>query len=140
MKTLGRALILSLVIAGVALAAAAQGYEPPTQANHKDVYCSGFVASSRLPADLRIAMAEDRVGGVLYSQYDYIYLSRGRNGGVSVGQRYQVVRPVNDPNPVQAFDRQQPIFKAIGQLYMDLGWVEVTQVHETTATAMVQEA
>ena len=140
MRMLGRVLILSLLVAGLSLAVAAQGYEPPTQANHKDVYCSGFVASSPLPANLRIVMAEDRVGGVLYSQYDYIYLSQGRNGGGSVGQRYQVVRPVNDPNPVQAFDRQQPIFKAIGQLYMDLGWVEVTQVHETTATALVQEA
>ena len=140
MRMLGRVIILSLLVVGLSLAAAAQGYEPPTQANHKDVYCSGFVASSPLPANLRIVMAEDAVGGVMYSQYDYIYLSQGRNGGVSLGQRYQVVRPVNDPNPVQAFDRQQPIFKAIGQLYMDLGWVEVTGVHETTATALVQEA
>lgn len=140
MEKLARVLILSLLVAGVALTAAAQGYEPPTQANHKDIYCSGFVSSSRLPANLRIVMAEDAVGRIVYSQYDYIYLSQGRNGGVSVGQRYLVVRPMNDPNPVQAFDRQQPIFKAIGQLYHDVGSVEVTAVGETVATALVLEA
>lgn len=141
MKTLGRAALLSLLVVGlVPLVGAGQGYEPPSRANPKDVYCSGFVASSPLPANLRIVMAEDAVGGVTYSQYDYIYLSHGANGGVSVGQRYSVVRPVNDPNPIQAFDGQNAIWKTLGQHYMDLGWVEVTGVHPTTATALVQLA
>jgi len=137
---LGRVLILSLLLAAASLPAAAQAYEPPTMANHKDVYCSGFVSSSSLPASLRIVMAEDAVGRVTYSQNDYIYLSQGQNGGLSVGTRYLVVRPVNDPNPVEAFKRQNAILKAIGRLYLDLGWVQVTGVHPTTATALVGEA
>lgn len=140
MKTLGRAALLSLLVAGLVIAAAAQGYEPPSRANPKDVYCSGFVASSPLPANLRIAMAEDAVGRISYSQYDYVYLSQGSNGGVSMGQRYSVVRPLNDPYAVQAFSGQARIMRRMGQLYQDIGLLEVTGVHATTATALVLQA
>ena len=140
MKTLGRALTTILLVLGGWQAAATQGYEPPRRANHKDVYCSGFVAATPVPADLRIVMALDAVGRIIYSQYDYIYLSHGRNGSVQEGARYLVVRPVNDPDPVEAFQNQQAIFRAMGQLYQDLGSVEVKAVHETTATAQVLEA
>ncbi|MFQ5723457.1 MAG: OmpA family protein [Terriglobia bacterium] len=140
MKTLGRALTMTLLVLGGWQAAAAQGYEPPRRANHKDVYCSGFVAATPVPADLRIVMALDAVGRIIYSQYDYVYLSHGRNGEVQEGARYLVVRPVNDPDPVEAFQNQQAIFHAMGQLYQDLGTLEVKTVHETTATAQVLEA
>lgn len=141
MRKLGLAVVVSLLAFGLApRSGSAQSYEAPERANPKDVYCSGFVAASPLPADLRIVMGEDAVGRIVYSQYDYIYLSHGRNGGVNVGQRYMVVRPVNEPNPVQAFQNQRAMWKTLGQYYLDIGWVEVTSVHETTSTALVTHA
>ncbi|MFQ5778573.1 MAG: OmpA family protein [Terriglobia bacterium] len=143
MKRLREALIVSLLVLGVSLAGLAQEYEPPTQANSKDIYCSGFVASTPLPSNLRIVMAEDALGRIVYSQYDYVYLGQGGNGGVQEGQRYLVVRPVNDPDPIDAFGpfrKQTSILKRIGRLYQDIGRVQVTAVGQTTATAVVQEA
>lgn len=142
MKTFGRILMPALLLAGISLPAMAQklGYEPPRRANQKDVYCSGFVASQRLPEDLRIIMGEDALGRITYGQRDFVYLSRGANGGVQEGQRYFVVRPMSDPNPIKAFGRQRAILNSIGQLYEDIGRVAVHVVHATTATAEVVEA
>lgn len=136
---------LSLMVV-VALTAAAQNYQPPTRANEKDVYCSGFWSASPVPASLRVVMGEDAVGRVTYSLNDYVYLGQGSNGGVSVGQRYSVVRPVHDPDPNQAFHKQNNYGRwgwkneYIGQLYEDVGRLEVVVVHPTTATALVTHA
>jgi hypothetical protein len=147
MKKLGTAVVVVSLGAGAfAASVAGQGYQAPRRANHKDVYCSGFFSSTRLPADLRIVMGEDAVGRVSYSQHDFIYLSHGSNGGVRGGTRYLVVRPYNDPNPVQAFGRfesppsQGSLLRQMGQHYQDIGVVEVKYVHETTSTAYVLEA
>lgn len=142
MKKLGLVIVVSLLAVGLLpqRGTAQLGYAPPRRANPKDVYCSGFLSATKLPATLRIVMAEDAVGRVMYSQYDYIYLSHGQNGGVQAGQRYLVVRPVNDPDDMQAFENQRPIIRTLGQLYQDIGRVEVTGVHPTTATALVTEA
>lgn len=144
MRKLGLAALVSLLAVGlVPLEGAAQGYEPPTRANPKDVYCSGFMASTELPANLRIVMAEDAVGRIIYSQNDYVYLSQGSDGGVAVGQRYMVVRPVYDPNPVEAFKQQNEMHRWkwskhwVGRVYQDIGWLEVKLVHPTTSTAVV---
>ncbi len=141
MKTLGRAFLPALLLAAISLPAVAQvGYEPPRRANLKDVYCSGFVASSRLPEDLHIIMGEDALGRITYTQRDYVYLSQGRNGGVQEGQRYLVVRREDDSNPIDAFGRQWAILNSVGELYQDIGQLRVHTVHETTATAEVVEA
>lgn len=146
MRKLGLVVAVSCLAAGVfAMSGATQGYEAPRRASPKDVYCSGFFSSTQLPADLRIVMGEDAVGRLVYSQHDLIYLSHGSDGGVRPGAHYLVVRPVNDPNPVQAFGRiekpsQGELVNSMGQLYQDIGHVEVKYVHETTSTAYVVEA
>ena len=142
MKKLGLAVVVSLLAVGLMphRGSAQVGYQPPRRANPKDIYCSGFVAAKPLPANLRIAMAEDAVGGMLSSENDYVYLNHGQNGGIQLGQRYLVVRPVDDPGPVEGFERQHAVLRALGRLYQDIGQVEVTGVHATTATAIVREA
>lgn len=141
MKKLGLVIVVIFLAWGLIpqRGTAQLGYQPPRRANPKDVYCSGFISATQLPANLRIVMAEDAVGRVMYSQHDYIYLGQGQNSGVQVGQRYLVVRPVRDPDDVQAFDRQRAILRGLGELYQDIGRVEVTGVHPTTATAVVTQ-
>lgn len=141
MRKLGIIAVASLLLVGmIPLSASAQGYEPPPRANPKDIYCSGFIASSQYPKDLRIIGAEDMVGRLIYSENDYVYLSRGTNGGVAVGQRYMVVRRFNETNPVGPYPRQHAMMRSLGRIYHDIGWVEVKAVHETTSTALVTHA
>jgi len=144
MRKLGLVALVSLLAVGLVPLAFAQGYEPPTHANPKDVYCSGFIAASPFPRDLEVIGGLDAAGRLIYSQYDYIYLSRGSDGGLQVGQRYTVVRRYDqeftDPDPVEGFPKQKELLKAMGKLYLDIGQVEVAAVNATTATAMVTAA
>lgn len=152
MRNLGVAGLTILLVAGVATAALAQGYKAPEQANLKDVYCSGFISSTRVPNDLQVVMGEDAVGRVSYSQNDYIYLGKGADGGLQVGQRYLVVRPVNSPSSpeAEAFKDEHKYHRElygawykkdyVGQYYQDIGQVEVKIVHPSIATAYVTYA
>ncbi|MFQ5926973.1 MAG: OmpA family protein [Terriglobia bacterium] len=133
--------IVSALVAWSALeqgvAAEPQEYQAGLQPSYKDIYCAGFISSTRLAPTLTIIAGEDTVGRLTYSHRDYVYLSRGGNGGVQVGQEYLVVRPVKDPTRVQSFSGQNRILRRIGTLYQDVGRVRVHVVHETTATAQI---
>ena len=141
MRKLGLVALVSLMAVGLAPAALAQGYEPPTHANPKDVYCSGFIAASDYPRDLYLIGGWDAAGRLTYAQYDYVYINRGADGGLQPGQRYLVVRRYDqeftDWDPVEAFPKQKEMLKAMGKIYIDIGQVEVAAVNPDTATAMV---
>ncbi|MGH9863268.1 MAG: OmpA family protein [Candidatus Acidiferrales bacterium] len=152
MKRLATMVLVSLLlVAAAALPGLAQGYRAPEQANPKDVYCSGFL-SSRIGSDLRVIGGVDAIGRVMYSDNDYVYLSKGSDGGVGVGQRYMIVRPVdNNSSPeVDAFTKEHHMTKEfkspwyekeyIGQYYQDVGQLEVKYVYGTTSTALVTHA
>ncbi len=152
MKRLATMVLVSLLlVAAAALPGLAQGYRAPEQANPKDVYCSGFL-SPRIGSDLRIIGGLDAVGRVMYSDNDYVYLNKGSNGGMGVGTRYMIVRPVdNNSSPeVDAFPKEHHMTKEfkkawyekeyIGQYYQDVGQLEVKYVYGTTSTAQVTHA
>lgn len=152
MRKLSQAIVASLLTLGVASLLLAQGYQPPTQASPKDVYCSGFLSSTPLPSEVEIVMGEDAVGRIIYPQYDYVYLGKGADGGLTVGQRFQIVRPVDSPSSpeIEAFknehhltrEMRKPWYKKeyLGQYYQDIGQLEVRIVHPTIATALVTQA
>lgn len=152
MKRLGLAILALLLVVGMAPLSASAQYEPPPVASYGTVYCSGFVAATPVDTDLRIVMGLDGIGQQIYSLNDYVYLDKGGDGGVSVGQRYQIIRPWNsESNPeVEAFKGEHqmtrqfghPWYKDqyIGQYYQDIGQLEIKQVYPTKATAQVTYA
>ncbi|MFQ5817964.1 MAG: OmpA family protein [Terriglobia bacterium] len=134
-------IVVGVLVPGSALvqevAAATQQYEPEPQPSYKDIYCAGFISSTRLAPTLTILVGEDAVGRLTYSPQDYLYLNRGGDGGVQVGQEYLVVRPVRDSTLIESFKPQNRILRNIGIPYQDVGRVRVHVVHETTATAQI---
>ncbi len=137
-----RVAIVSICMLGIASAPllAVQGpaeEEIAPRPSYKDVYCAGFVSSSKIDSPLTIIAGEDAVGRLTYQQDDFVYLSQGSRDGVQVGQEYLVVRRVKDPSRIEAFGRQNGILRRIGTLYADIGRVRVHVVHETTATARI---
>src|ERR1700692_1860392 len=87
--------------------------KPP---DYSAVNCSGFV-SDRVPDDIRVISGEQSNLKITFSHGDYVYINRGRDKGVQVGDRFSVVRPDKDPLDVPWFKWQQKLIKAMGQLY-----------------------
>ena len=110
-----------------ATTSAQEGAQPGSATNSPDyaaVNCSGFI-SDNVPADIRV------ISG------DYVYISRGRDKGVQVGDRFSVVRPTKDPVDVQWFKWQHKLIKAMGQFYSDVGQLRVINVQPNVSIAEV---
>ncbi len=142
MRKLGLAALVGILAwCLVPTTANAQLYTPSERATPSEVYCSGFIAGSPLPNDLRLIGSWDAAGRLIYSQFDDVYINKGKDAGIQVGQRYLVVRryefDFTDPDPVEGYPTQKEMLHAHGKIYQDIGRVEVVALNDTTATALV---
>jgi hypothetical protein len=108
-----------------------------TSPDYSAVYCSDFITEQKVPEDTRLISGEESNVNVAFVRGDYIYLSKGSNQGVHVGDRYSFVRPVADPTKVPWFKWQEKLMKAMGTLYEDTGQAQVINVHPNVSVAQV---
>lgn len=125
--------VSALVAAGVC---AAQTYSP-TQVVYSTVYCSGFVTDQKVPDAIRLISGEQSATKITFTRGDYVYINRGSDQGVRVGDRYSVVRAEGDPSGVPWFKWQVKLMRAMGTHYLDAGQLRVVNVLPKTAIAQV---
>ena len=140
---------LCLGILSAAAGALAQGNAPSqvvsstqavsaqTSPDFSAVYCAGFVSDDKSQNDVRLISGEQSNVKIGFSNRDYVYVNRGSNQGVRVGDRFLAVRPVSDPTDVKWFKWQPKLLKAMGTMYADAGQVVVTGVQPNVSTAQV---
>src|SRR5260370_39840860 len=96
-----RIAVLSLWVCVGAAAGSAQnttqGGPPTPQVDYSTVNCSGFVSDQRVPDEVRLVSGEQSNYKLAWSSGDYVYINRGQDKGVRVGDRFSVVRPDKDP-------------------------------------------
>ncbi len=121
-----------LVSAGVARA---QRYETttPTQA---DLYCSGVITDKPVPDDTYVISGEDSWYKTTFQEGDSIYINRGAEQGVKVGDEFEVVRPVTDMSAKTVwFKYQAALSRAMGTRYADIGRLRVVHVDAKVSIA-----
>jgi hypothetical protein len=104
--------------------------------DYSAINCSGFV-SDKLSDEIRVVSGEQSDPKVTFSHGDFVYINRGRDKGVQVGDRFSVVRPDRDPMDVPWFKWQHKLIHAMGDLYLDAGQIRVVSVQPNTAIAEV---
>lgn len=109
----------------------------PTQVGYSTVYCSGFVTDQKVPDATRLISGEQSNVKITFARGDYVFINRGLDQGVRVGDRYSVVRPESDPGEVPWFKWQIKLMKAMGTHYLDAGQLRVVNVLPKTAIAQV---
>lgn len=107
------------------------------QADYSTVYCSGFVTDQKVPDGTRLISGEQSNVKITFARGDYVYLNRGQDKGVRVGDRYSVVRAEGDPAEVDWFKWQAKLMKAMGTHYLDAGQLRVVNVQPKVAIAEV---
>lgn len=138
-----RANLAALCLAALAGTGVCYGQTAPAdgattlQPGYTTVYCSGFVKDTKLPNDLFIVSGEQAGYKVVFGQRENVYINRGTDNGVRVGDRFMVMRQTEDPNRVDWFQGQTKIQNAMGVLYQDLGQLRVVSVLAKTAVAEV---
>jgi hypothetical protein len=136
-----RIAVLSLsALLGAAVSSAqnpSEGGPRIPQVDYSTVNCSGFITDQRVPDEIRLVSGEQSNYKLTWSLRDYVYINRGQDKGVRVGDRFSVVRPDKDPADVPWFKWQTKLFRAMGTQYQDAGQVQVVNVQPKVSIAQV---
>jgi hypothetical protein len=152
MKKTGLLLLLCLTVAAAAQQAdstpadqaAPQNTEPtvgtfpiervqtPTKA---DMYCGGFVSKELLPDARFVAGGIESPNTTKFATNDTVFLS---GQGYQVGQQYEIVRELVDPNQYELFAGQHSMLKSMGQPYSELGRVRIVDTRNKMAVGRVE--
>lgn len=109
----------------------------PTAPDYNMVNCSGFVTGQKFPQEFRLISGEQSNYKLTFTSGDYVYINRGQDKGVRVGDRFFVVRPDDYAGDVPWFKWQEKLMKAMGTQYIDAGQVRVINVQPKVAIAQV---
>ncbi len=146
MRAIAAAMGLGMLLAGATAWAQnnpqsqAVSSTPPvavTSPDYTSVYCSNFVTTYRGGEDSRLISGEQSNSKLVFSLRDYVYISKGSNQGVRVGDRYSVYRPESDPADVPWFKWQYKLLRAMGTFYKDTGQLKVVNVQPNVSIAEV---
>lgn len=102
--------------------------EPATTYRYSGIETTGFVSEERFRGSFSIV--ESRNGRRFLGDHDRVVIGQGK-GTVEKGDRFEVYRPgdpVHDPESG----------KRLGWTTENLGWLEVTEVHPETASAVIR--
>jgi hypothetical protein len=111
-----------------------------TSPDYAAVYCASSVSDERIPDDAYIISGEQSNSRIIFAQRDLVYINRGSNQGVHVGDRFSVLRPDSDPLKVQWFKWQVKLMNAMGTLYRDAGQLRVVNVQPNVSIAEISFA
>ena len=129
---------------GVVLATGlAEAQQSSKVLSESDIYCTGVATDEPVPADTYLISGENSGYKNTFQQGDHVYINRGADQGVKVGDIFEVVRPVSDPMEdkwfkVQShewFKWQSKLIHAMGTMYADIGQVRVIRVQPKISIA-----
>jgi len=138
-----RANIAALSLIAVMGVAASSAQEPrttlhvPTAPDYNTINCSGFVTDQRVSEDYRLISGEQSNYKLTFTSGDYVYINRGQDKGVRVGDRFSVVRPDDYAGDAPWFKWQEKLMKAMGTQYIDAGQVRVVNVQPKASIAQI---
>jgi hypothetical protein len=136
-----RIAVLSLsALLGAAVSSAqnpSEGGPRIPQVDYSTVNCSGFITDQRVPDEIRLVSGEQSNYKLTWNNGDYVYINRGQDKGVRVGDRFTVVRPDKDPTDVPWFKWQAKLFRAMGTQYLDAGQLRVVNVQPKVSIAQI---
>ncbi len=128
---MGLRLGLGMLLA-TGLAQAQQFGRAPSES---DLYCSGLATNQPVPNDAYLISGENSRYKNAFQQGDYVYINRGAEQGVKVGDEFEVIRPERDPLENKWFKWQEQLTRAMGTMYADIGQVRVIRVQAKTSIA-----
>jgi len=116
---------------------APQAAQAIPQTDYSAVNCSGFFTDQKVPDDIRLISGEQSNYKITFARGDNVYINRGQDKGVRVGDRFSVVRSNDNMKDVAWFQWQEKLMKVMGTSYVDAGQVRVINVQPKVSIAQV---
>jgi hypothetical protein len=106
--------------------------QTPTAA---DLYCGGFVSKDLVPNANFVAGGLESPNTTKFARNDMVFLA---GTGYQVGQQYEIVRELQDPNRYELFTGQNAMLRSMGQPYSELGRVRIVDTRGKMAIGHVE--
>lgn len=119
----GKIAFAGLILALSAAGASAQQKAPTTTLD--DIYCSGVVSNESVPRDTYVITGEGSNIQNTFWEGQYVYVNKGANQGVKVGDEFSIIRRIEDPTDIQWSKWQFSIMKKLGTAWADIGKLRV---------------
>jgi hypothetical protein len=127
---------LALIMTFIGTAAHAQ--KVVTAPTEQDMYCSNVFSTQAPKDDFYVISGEEPEKFVAYYQGSTVFINRGADKGVKVGDEFLVSREDYDALKQEWFRNQYAIMNAMGKLYEDIGKIRVVSVEAKTSVAIVE--
>jgi len=134
----GKIVLAGLILALSGVAASAQQKAPTT--TQDDIYCSGVITSEAVPRDTYLITGEESNVKNSFWQGDYVYVNKGSNQGVKVGDEFSVIRTITDPTDIQWSKWQFSILKKLGTVWADEGRLRVVVAQPDVSITQIVRA
>jgi hypothetical protein len=134
----GKIVLAGLILTLSGAAASAQQKVPTT--TQDDIYCSGIVTSESVPRDTYLITGEESNVKNSFWQGDYVYVNKGSNQGVKVGDEFSVIRTIQDPTDIQWSKWQFSILKKLGTVWADEGKLRVVVTQPDVSITQIVRA
>jgi len=135
----GKMIFAGLVVALSGSLAFAQEQQAPVPIDN-DLYCSGIVTTESIPHDAYVITGEGSDHNIVFVEGEYVYIDRGSDQGVKVGDEFSVVRPLVDTVQIQWDKWQYSILHKMGTMWQDEGRVKVAVVERNTSIARISNS
>jgi hypothetical protein len=134
----GKIVLAGLVLGLSGMVAGAQSAPPVPRVG--DIYCSGEVTTEAVPHDTYVITGEQSSTRITFDDGDYVYVNKGSNQGVKVGDVFSAVRAVKDPFGIEWTKWEFAILKKMGTVWEDEGRVKVIIVRPDTSIGQVEHS
>jgi len=129
---------MSALLAGpLASPAASQTAHAPIPA---DMNCSGNFTTEAVPRDTFLITGEESNFRITFEEGDIVYINKGADQGVKVGDEFRVMRVATFAPTVKWFSWQNSLMHAMGTAWEDEGRVRVLVTHPKVSTAQIVES
>lgn len=102
---------------------------------YSDMYCAGFVSKEDIPTTNHIIAGYNAPHETRYTSGQFVYLV---GAGYAVGNRYSILRKVQDPNHQEMFPGQNKLLAKSGIEYAELGRIAVDRIEKDVAVGTVE--
>ncbi len=128
------ATVSALLAGALAPPAASQIAHAPIPA---DMNCSGMVTTEAVPRDTFLITSEESNFQITFQEGDYVYINKGADQGVKVGDEFRVMRQAKFSPDTKWFTWQDSLLRAMGTTWEDEGRLRVVVTHPKVSTAQI---
>ena len=126
-----------ILFAGLMIGSGRAQTPGPVAPRETDMYCGGIATTQAVHPETHVISGAESDVRIVFKNGDRVFINKGANKGVKVGDLFQVTREESDQVRYPWFAGQDSLTQAMGTYYADVARLRVVNVQDKTSIAEV---